>query len=121
MVIFDDLKRFARDTEFHIALRRAFQRRKARIECLNFKFDDTPEGKFIETIMAAQGELERQQNSRQVIQKMQARIAAGYWCFKPIIGYKYKRVDGHGKLLVPERARCQHRQRSPGRLRIGPL
>ncbi len=102
VVIFDDLKRFARDTEFHIALRRAFQRRKARIECLNFKFDDTPEGKFIETIMAAQGELERQQNSRQVIQKMQARVAAGYWCFKPIIGYKYKRVDGHGKLLVPE-------------------
>jgi site-specific DNA recombinase len=102
VVIFDDLKRFARDTEFHIALRRAFQRRKARIECLNFKFEDTPEGKFIETIMAAQGELERQQNSRQVIQKMQARVDAGYWCFKPIIGYKYRRVDGHGKMLVPE-------------------
>lgn len=102
VVIFDDLKRFARDTEFHIALRRAFQRRKARIECLNFKFDDTPEGKFIETIMAAQGELERQQNSRQVIQKMQARIDAGYWCFKPITGYKYRKIEGHGKLLVPE-------------------
>jgi site-specific DNA recombinase len=77
VVIFDDLKRFARDTEFHIQLRRAFQRRHARVECLNFRFDDTPEGKFVETIFAAQGELEREQNRRQVIQKMQARAARG--------------------------------------------
>ena len=31
VVIFDDLKRFARDTEFHIQLRRAFQKRRARV------------------------------------------------------------------------------------------
>ena len=100
VVIFDDLKRFARDTEFHIQLRRAFQRRRARVECLNFRFDDTPEGKFVETIFAAQGELEREQNRRQVIQKMQARAARGYWVFYPPIGYRYERVSGHGKLLV---------------------
>jgi DNA invertase Pin-like site-specific DNA recombinase len=100
VVIFDDLKRFARDTEFHIQLRRAFQKRHARVECLNFRFDDTPEGKFVETIFAAQGELEREQNRRQVIQKMQARAAAGYWVFCPPIGYRYERVSGHGKLLV---------------------
>ncbi|MFN4202409.1 MAG: recombinase family protein [Tabrizicola sp.] len=53
VVIFDDLKRFARDTEFHLKLRREFASRGARIECLNFKFEDTPEGKFIETVIAA--------------------------------------------------------------------
>lgn len=74
VIIFDDLKRFARDTEFHIKLRREFQTRGARIECLNFKLDDSPEGKFVETIFAAQGELEREQNRRQVIQKMKARV-----------------------------------------------
>jgi hypothetical protein len=35
------------------------RRYNATVECLNFKFEDTPEGKFIETIIAAQGELER--------------------------------------------------------------
>ncbi|MNC98631.1 hypothetical protein D3C83_166570 [compost metagenome] len=45
------------------------------MECLNFKFEDTPEGKFIETIIAAQGELERLQGLRQTIQKMKARVA----------------------------------------------
>lgn len=100
VVIFDDLKRFARDTEFHIALRRAFKKRGARIECLNFKFEDTPEGEFIETIIAAQGQLEREQNRRQVTQKMQARVGQGYWCFAPAVGYKYEKVEGHGKMLV---------------------
>lgn len=100
VVIFDDLKRFARDTEFHIKLRREFQRRGARIECLNFKLDDSPEGKFVETIFAAQGELEREQNRRQVIQKMQARVEKGYWVFTPPVGYKYASDRVHGKILV---------------------
>ena len=100
IVIFDDLKRFARDTEFHIKLRREFQTRGARIECLNFKIDDSPESKFVETIFAAQGELEREQNRRQVIQKMQARVEKGYYVFHPPVGYCYAKDRVHGKLLV---------------------
>lgn len=42
VVIFDDLKRFARDTEFHLKLKRAMNARGARRECLNFTFEDTP-------------------------------------------------------------------------------
>ncbi|WP_245728562.1 recombinase family protein [Paracoccus alkenifer] len=99
-VIFDDLKRFARDTEFHLKLRREFARRGATIECLNFRLEDTPEGKFIETVIAAQGELEREQNSRQVVQKMQARVENGFWVFRAPIGYKYIAAPSGGKILV---------------------
>ncbi len=102
VVIFDDLKRFARDVEFHIKLRREFANRGARVECLNFSFEDTPEGKFIETIIAAQGELEREQNRRQVKQKMMARVEKGYWVFQKPIGYKFATDRMHGKLLVPD-------------------
>ena len=70
VIIFDDLKRFARDIEFHKKLRRTLDQFGARPECLNFKFEDTPESEYIETIIAAHGELERKQNRRQVIQKM---------------------------------------------------
>ncbi len=100
IVIFDDLKRFARDTEFHIKLRREFAERGASVECLNFKFEDTPEGRFIETVIAAQGQLEREQNSRQVVQKMKARIEKGYYVFHPPVGYRYAKDKVHGKLLV---------------------
>ena len=100
VVIFDDLKRFARDTRFHLDLREAFRTRGATIECLNFKFDDTPEGEFIETIMAAQGALERKQNGRQVAQKMRARMQNGFWIHNAPAGYKYVTEKGRGKLLV---------------------
>lgn len=100
VVIFDDLKRFARDTEFHFKLRREFQRRGARIECLNFRLDDTPEGNFVETIFAAQGQLERDQNRRQVLQKMKARVERGYAVFHAPECYKYAADRAHGKILV---------------------
>ena len=101
VVIFDDPKRFAGSTRFHFEFREAFRQRGARIECLNFKFDESPEGEFIETIIAAQGQLERKQNSRQVAQKMKARMQSGYWIHNPPIGYCYETIKGHGKLLVP--------------------
>jgi DNA invertase Pin-like site-specific DNA recombinase len=74
VIIFDDLKRFARDTEFHIKLRREFQKQGARIECLNFRPGRLPGGEVRRNdFFAALGELEREQNRRQVIQKMKAR------------------------------------------------
>lgn len=103
VVIFDDLKRFARDTEFHIKLRREFATRGAAIECLNFKIEDSPEGRFIETIIAAQGQLEREQNRRQVVQKMKARVENGFWVFRAPVGYKYvPSTTGGGKILVAD-------------------
>jgi site-specific DNA recombinase len=100
VVIFDDLKRFARDTEFHIRLRTKLAQYGAVRECLNFKFEDTPEGKFIETIIAAQGELERVQNQRQTLQKMKARVERGYHVTKVPIGYKYQQTKERGNILV---------------------
>ena len=103
VVIFDDLKRFARDTQFHWALRDVLAKRGATVESPNFRFEDTPEGRFIETMFAAQGELEREQNRRQVIQKMKARVESGFWVFRAPVGYKYVSGKGSGgKVLVPD-------------------
>ncbi len=99
IVIFDDLKRLARDTVFYLKLRREFDARGAKVECPNFTFEETPEGQFIETILAAQGELERKQNQRQVIQKMKARLEKGYWPFRALVGYRMIKDPIHGKIL----------------------
>ena len=100
VIIFDDLKRFARDRDFHWKLRKELAERGATPKCLNFNFEDSPEGEFIEAIMAAQGHLEREQNRRQVIQKMTARLEKGYYVFHPPVGYRYEKTKQHGKLLV---------------------
>lgn len=100
VVIFDDLKRYSRDTEFHLRLRREMQLRNAIRICLNFNFEDSPEGKFLETILAATGTLEREQNARQVSQKMKARVEQGFWVTRAPVGYKYVKSKRGGKELV---------------------
>lgn len=103
VVIFDDLKRYARDVEFHLKLRRMMNERGAIRECLNFNFEDTPEGKFTETISAAAGEYERETMGRQNWQKSVARIEQGY-CVQavPPVGYKYVAAKSGGKILVKD-------------------
>ena len=98
IVIFDDLKRLARDTEQYIKLKKALEIRRASVECPNFVFSKSPEGQYIETIMAATAQLEREQNRRQVLQKMKARLELGYWTFSEVPpGYLYKNDPLHGK------------------------
>ena len=81
VLIIDDLTRLARDTIAHIELRKRLESLNVEVMCLNYKFDNSPEGKFIETIFAARGEYDREQNRRQVMQKMRARLELGYWPF----------------------------------------
>jgi DNA invertase Pin-like site-specific DNA recombinase len=102
VVIFDDLKRYARNTFFHLGLRIEMEKRGATRECLNFNFEDTPEGRFNETINAAVSELDRETIARQSRQKIIARLEAGYAVYsRPPIGYKYvKSRNGNGKVLV---------------------
>lgn len=100
VVIFYDLKRFARDTEFHFKLKAALRIRQAKPECLNFVFGEEPEDEFVETVLAAQNQLERKQNRRQVIQKMRARIELGYWPFCPPPGLRNTTDEFGRKVLV---------------------
>ncbi len=100
VVIFDDLKRLARDTMFHWQLRHAISNFGARVECLNYKFDDSPEGEFVETLFAAQSQLERKQIGRQTRQKTQARLEAGYHAFTAPAGYYFKKTKTQGKILL---------------------
>jgi DNA invertase Pin-like site-specific DNA recombinase len=100
VVVIDDLKRLARDLIGHFTLRKAIESRGGKLESPSHQFSNEPEGIFVESIMAATAELERNQNRRQVRHRMQARLEAGYWPFCPPPGYAYAKVPGHGKLLV---------------------
>src|SRR6266545_4687864 len=100
VVLIDDIKRLARDLIGHFTLRKAINSRGARLESPSHKFGDEPEEVFVESIMAATAEYERNQNKRQVKNRMRARLEAGYWPFYQPPGYTFAKVPGHGKLLV---------------------
>lgn len=103
VVVFDDIKRLSRDLKSHIELRYAFRERDVIPLCPNYNFDEAPESIFMENLFAGQGQLEREQNRRQVIQKMKARLEAGYWTFGTKKGYDMVKHPGRGKVAVPNK------------------
>lgn len=101
VIVFDDLKRFARDLQVHLKLKSELISRGATLKCPNFNFEDSPEGRLLENISASTSQYERETNRRQVIQKMKSRIDSGYWpfCYPP--GLINKKDPNHGKILIP--------------------
>ena len=101
VVVFDDLRRYSRDIEFHFQLRRIMEERNADRECLNFNFENSPEGLLHEGMVSLTGHYERLVNSRQNRQKSIARLEQGY-CVQavPPVGYCYEEQKAGGKLLV---------------------
>lgn len=99
-VIFDDISRFARETVLHFSLKDILRATGNTLMCVSFKLEDTPDGKFIETIMAASAELERTKNKLQVCNRMKARMEMGYWTFDCPPGYIYVKAPSGGKILA---------------------
>ena len=103
VIVFDDLKRFARDVGVHLRLRSELKSRGATLESPNFRFEDSPEGNYIENISAANAQYEREANRRQVIQKMYSRLTRGFWTFSSApLGLIYQKDPAGGKVLVKD-------------------
>lgn len=100
VVIFDDLARFARDVKVHIQLKAELVSRGAKLECLNFNYDESDESEMAELMLAVSNQYQRKANRRQVIQKMKARLERGYWPFMPPTAMVNKKDPVHGKILT---------------------
>lgn len=100
-VVIDDPSRLAKDMQVHLTLRDCLRKRKVRIVSPNFVFDESPEGLLVENITAAVNQYGREQNARQVKQKMKARMDLGCWSLRsPALGLVYKLDRVHGKILA---------------------
>lgn len=100
VVIIDDISRLARGLEAHIQLRMAIGEAGGKLESPSIEFGDDSDSQLVENLLASVSQHQRQKNTEQVINRMQARMMNGYWVFFHPIGYRYERVSGHGKMLV---------------------
>ncbi len=100
VVVFDDIKRFSRDVYFYWGLIRELDKYDAQPMSPNFVFEQTPEGRFQQSITVAAGEYERESNARQCRQKTLARLEAGYYAFIAPVGFKYHKERGQPKAFV---------------------
>ena len=99
-VIIDDISRLARDTRVHTDLRLAISLAGGKLESPSITFGDDSDSIFVENVLASASQHQRQKNGEQTKNRMRARVMNGYWVFRAPTGYAYKRVAGHGLLLV---------------------
>ena len=102
VVIIDDISRLARGLDAHLKLRADISRAGGVLESPSIEFGEDSDSILVENLLASVSQHQRQKNGEQTINRMRARTMNGYWVFQAPVGYRYERVSGHGKLLVPD-------------------
>ena len=88
-VLVVDTDRLARKTEHHFAIKAQLRKCGVRVESLNQPMiDDTPEGVFLDTILAATNALYPQITGRKTSLSMGEKAAAGWWPGPARLGYR---------------------------------
>ena len=87
-VVVDDYKRWARHLDYYLLLKNKLELLGCKLASPSGSFDDSPEGNALENMQAVFSQLERQQNARQVTNRMKARTEMGFWPYAVFPGYK---------------------------------
>lgn len=102
VILIDEISRLARDIKAHLDLRTAISDAGGLLESPSIEFGEDSDSILVENLLASVSQHQRQKNAEQVVNRMKARVMAGYYVFAPVVGYRYESVDGHGKMLVPD-------------------
>src|SRR5574338_397185 len=100
VVLIDDISRLARAVTTHIELRAAIALAGGILESPTVEFGDDADSELQEYILATVAQHQRRKNAEQTLNRMRARVMNGYWPFACPVGYRYEKVNGHGKMLV---------------------
>jgi site-specific DNA recombinase len=102
VVLIEDISRLARGVKAHIELRAAITLAGGILESPSVEFRDDADSELQEYILATVAQHQRRKNAEQTVNRMRARMLNGYWTFAAPVGYRYQKVSGHGKMLVPD-------------------
>ena len=99
VLLFYDIERLSREAGDFNVIRKAVEQVGHMLATVEGILENTPIGRFIATVKAAQGQLWREENALKNKAKMIERARQGYWVFHPPFGYEFKK-DGRNKVLV---------------------
>ncbi len=105
-VLVYSVNRYMRNAEEHLALRGVLARMGVMLRSATETLDETPAGRYVETILAAGAEYENRQRSDRTVTGMKAAIERGRWPYKAPVGYLNARTSDQRPTFVhdPERA-----------------
>ena len=100
VVIIDDINRLARDVSVHRKLREVIADAGGILKSPKAVFKNSADHIFAETINAALSEHGARKNAEIGRSRSEARVKSGYFITRAPVGYHYKKIEGHGKMLV---------------------
>lgn len=102
IVLIDDISRLARSLEAHLQLRTAIAAVGGVLQSPSIEFGEDSDSQLVENLLASVSQHQRQKNADQTRNRMRARASIGYSVLRAPVGYRYERIAGHGKMLVPD-------------------
>jgi site-specific DNA recombinase len=86
-VVVYDITRFSRSTGDFYQVRGQFRQFGIVLRSATQQIDETPEGNFMATMIAAQGQYDNEKKGQRSIEGMKAALAKGRWTHQPPTGY----------------------------------
>ncbi len=101
VVLIDNQNRIARDVVTHWHIRETLKKAGGILQSPTQQFGESSQDRFMETVLAAGAQLQREGNADQTRDRMRARVQNGYWPFAAPVGFRHVRVEEFkGKILV---------------------
>ncbi len=88
------LDRFARDTFQHLLLRKELEKINIVLRSTSERVDETPQGKFLETVLAGVNQWDNDVRKERVKIALQRRVEEGLWPWAPPVGYYRQQITG---------------------------
>jgi DNA invertase Pin-like site-specific DNA recombinase len=92
VVIFPKVDRWSRYTEDYFYLKRFLREKGVRVESTDERFDDTPSGRFLESMLAATAQFDNDVRAERSKSGMREAVKSGRWVWKAPIGYRNVRI-----------------------------
>ncbi|MEM6913438.1 MAG: recombinase family protein, partial [Pseudomonadota bacterium] len=101
-VVVDDISRLARGVATHETIRNRIYKAHGVLFSPSQRFGRDADSRMVEMMQATVAEHFKNKNAETTRARLKARWMGGYYTASPPCGYKYDRVEGHGKMLLPD-------------------
>lgn len=104
LVVVHSVSRFSRNTADYLSTRDVLGKLRVGLRSVTEAFDDTPSGKFVETVMAANAQLDNDNKAVLTVERMKLALERGRWTHSPPLGYRKPRAGQDGPSLEEDPA-----------------
>jgi site-specific DNA recombinase len=101
VLIIPMIDRFARNTEDYHDLKRRFRALNIRIVSVSERFEDTPEGRLQENVLASFAQFDNERRAERCKDGMVEAVRAGRWVWKAPYGFRNVKLADHDPNIAP--------------------